>query len=581
MSPRRIYQMVVCLATMVYLSSVSPAFAKSSEGKLRIHVSPRGAYVFVDGAALKEGNCTLASLLCTIHLQPGEHTVEVHNYGYKTEDRKVDIEAGKVTHLNVALTKEGGPVSPPWGRIEIKGPPHAAVLMNGTTPDYFVEHVSGTDSNIFLHHLLVVPPGQQQVDVTWWGNTIWSGTVDVKPNQTTIVDVNHGGSTSTKPWPKGGKFSSLPRYTVGLFHSTTAVAPVSGQFSASPTSVNCGDSSTLTWSSSNAVGAQISNVGNVATSGSQSVSPKQTTDYDFTASGPGGIVHQSATVNVNTAIQASLTAEPSTVRYHKRGSQVLEQGTTTLTWTTSNAQTVSIDPIGSVSPNGSQTVTPTPTQTSNGPVNEDVTYTLHAANECGGSATETATVHITGLIEPAVTSSEVEAVLTSVFFPTSRPSAHHPDDGLLASQKAELDKLAAAFVKFHNAISDSMLSLDAYADVRGPLRYNQELSERRADIVKSYLVSQGVPADAIETHAYGKTKELSLKEVRALEAQNPNKVEKMRSWYLDVLAMNRRVDIVLEPEGKRSTPYYPHNAPDVGVLYQFHEPPLRVVRAHE
>ena len=42
-----------------------------------------------------------------------------------------------------------------------------------------------------------------------------------------------------------------------------------------------------------------------------------------------------------------------------------------------------------------------------------------------------------------------------------------------------------------------------HADIRGPKKYNQALSERRAEAAKNYLVSQGIPADKIETKSEG------------------------------------------------------------------------------
>ncbi len=578
MKSRRSSSFLLGLALLVVLGGTSPAFGRGRQGKLRIHVSPPQAYVFVDGAALKEGNCTM-SHLCTIWLSPGEHTVSVHNYGYTTVTKKVDLHAGKVTNLSVKLQPEGGPVSPPWGAIEIKGaPPHAAVLMNGSTPAYFVGHVDEFDHEFLTgKEQLVMPPGTQHMTITWWGQTIWSGDVTVHPNEMTIVHVNQNGASTTRPWSEGKKVSSLPRFKAGFASATVAVAPVKAQFSASPTSINCGDSSQLTWSSTNAVGAEISSIGQVATSGTQSVSPKETTTYDFTASGPGGIVKSSSTVEVNKAIEASISIEPSEVRYHKIGNKVVEQGSATLTWSTTNAQTVTIDPIGTVSTSGSRTLTPTPKQTTPGPVDETDTYTLTATNACGGTATETATLHITGLIEAA----HHEVALYSIFFPTNWPSPAHPHDGLLNSQREELNKLASTFIAYHNSNPNASLILEAHADVRGPLYYNKVLSERRGEVVKSYLVSQGVPADAISIKAYGKTKELSLSDVKALEAKNPQAPAKMRFWYDDYLATNRRVDVVLMPDNKRSTPYFPHDAADAHILWERPMPPYRVIKAHE
>jgi outer membrane protein OmpA-like peptidoglycan-associated protein len=230
-----------------------------------------------------------------------------------------------------------------------------------------------------------------------------------------------------------------------------------------------------------------------------------------------------------------------------------------------------------VDASGTRTITPTPKQTQPGPVDETETYTLTATNSCGGSQTETATLHITGLIEAA----HHEVALNSVFFPTDWPQTHHPDDGLVASQKDALNKLAQTFIAYHNDNANAGLVLEAHADERGSLRYNQMLSERRGEIVKAYLESQGVPADAIQVKAFGKTQELSLSEVKELEAKNPEAPAKVRHWITVRLAHNRRVDVVLMPDNKRSTPYYPYNATDVHVLEQLPRPSLRVIKKNE
>ncbi len=577
MNPRRIFPLATGIALLVFFAVVAPAFPRGNKAKLRIEVVPRQAYVFLDGQALKEGNC-LRDHFCTIWVDPGEHTIEVHNYGYQTASQKVNLQVGKETKLEFKLVPEGGPVSPPWGRIQIEGaPPHAAVLLNGKTPAFFVGHVDEFDNNFLGKQQLIVPPGTYQMDITWWGKEIWSGAVAVKQNERVIVHVNKNGATTTKPWKKGGKLTSLPRFKAGIASATVAVAPVTGQFSANPTEVKCGGSTQLSWSSANAVENSISGVGNVGTSGSKTLEPKQTTTYDFTAAGPGGIVKKSATIDVDSAIQASLSISPSEVRYHKVGNKVVEQGSATISWSTTNAQSVSIDPLGSVDTSGSKTLTPTPKQTGYGPVDETDTYTLHATNECGGSQTETATLHIVGLIEQA----HVKVALASIFFPTDWPTRGHRHDGLLSSQKDALDKLAETFVKHHEAIPDSRLLLEAHADRRGPRHYNMLLSERRAQIVKDYLVSKGVSADLIEIKAYGWTKNLSLSEVKTLESENPNKQAQIRHWVTDRLAHNRRVDPVLEPDNLRPTPYYPHNASDAKILHMRNRPSVRTIKRHE
>jgi peptidoglycan-associated lipoprotein len=68
---------------------------------------------------------------------------------------------------------------------------------------------------------------------------------------------------------------------------------------ANPTSVNKGDSSTLTWSSTNATQLTISpEVGAVAPEGSTKVTPADSVTYTVTASGPGGSADSSVRITV-------------------------------------------------------------------------------------------------------------------------------------------------------------------------------------------------------------------------------------------------------------------------------------------
>jgi peptidoglycan-associated lipoprotein len=71
--------------------------------------------------------------------------------------------------------------------------------------------------------------------------------------------------------------------------------------SADPTSVNKGDSSTLSWTSTNATQLTIApEVGTVTAEGSTKVTPLDSTTYTITASGPGGSANATARVTVTT-----------------------------------------------------------------------------------------------------------------------------------------------------------------------------------------------------------------------------------------------------------------------------------------
>ena len=77
------------------------------------------------------------------------------------------------------------------------------------------------------------------------------------------------------------------------------------------------------------------------------------------------------------------------------------KGSTDLKWSATNASSVTIDPGGTVSgTDGTQTVQASPRQSNPGPIDETVTYKITATNDCGGSDTSTASVHVTGSIGP-------------------------------------------------------------------------------------------------------------------------------------------------------------------------------------
>jgi peptidoglycan-associated lipoprotein len=102
---------------------------------------------------------------------------------------------------------------------------------------------------------------------------------------------------------------------VGTTPPTSAPAPAPAQptvtINASPTSVNPGDTVTLSWSSTNATDLTIApDVGRVAAEGSTPVTPTVSTSYQVTASGPGGSATASVRVTVN-APEAAPSPAPS------------------------------------------------------------------------------------------------------------------------------------------------------------------------------------------------------------------------------------------------------------------------------
>ena len=78
-------------------------------------------------------------------------------------------------------------------------------------------------------------------------------------------------------------------------------APSVAQFTAEPTSIQRGQTSTLRWEVSGAVTSVSINqgIGAVQSTGSNRVTPSDSTTYTLTATGPGGTITGSATVDVS------------------------------------------------------------------------------------------------------------------------------------------------------------------------------------------------------------------------------------------------------------------------------------------
>ena len=566
---------VVNLHWAVLFSVAFAVLANAQETeKLKMYVSPDEAYTFVDGKAIGPGNRT-------VKLPLGTHNLIVANYGFKFFQQDVALDSGKPTILKVNLEPSGSDVSGPFGRIQLELGPLSlgdagdhAVLLNGKTANYFVGHIDEFNHNIGWHQELVVPPGSHRVTVTRRGQEVWSGTISVAANQRVIVNISNG-SQKIKDWPQGNELKSLRRFTAGTASTTVAVAPVSSDISASPSKIDCGQPSLLKWTSAETIDADISGMSPVPVSGDKTISPKQTTAYELTATGPGGVTKSTATVDVNTAVQSSLNATPAEIRYRKIGDKVLESGDATLNWSSSNADQATLGPLGSVETRGSKSVPMIPTQTSDGPVDETVKYTLTATNACGGAEAKTASVRITGSIEPIP-----EVLLKSVYFPTEYPTKTDPSSGLLKSQQEALTTLAAGFTKYLEYDPGAKVTLSAYADERGANSYNQSLSERRVQRVKEFLVSQGIAEDKVDASAFGDDKQLEKSDVIELQTQNPEQPPETRvqNFRATWLAYNRRVDVVLLPTNRESLKFYPNSSPDSQILWQSAKPGLSAVQ---
>lgn len=152
-------------------------------------------------------------------------------------------------------------------------------------------------------------------------------------------------------------------------------------FAASPSSIAAGQCASLFITASSATSLSIDQgVGSLQESFNdqwlvQSRCPTTTTTYTLTVSGPTGSVTGQATITVVPAPIATFIVSPATISSGE---------TATLSWTTANATSATIDNgVGSQPLSGSTTISPTAT----------TTYTL-TANGIGGTATKQATVAV-------------------------------------------------------------------------------------------------------------------------------------------------------------------------------------------
>jgi outer membrane protein OmpA-like peptidoglycan-associated protein len=172
---------------------------------------------------------------------------------------------------------------------------------------------------------------------------------------------------------------------------------------------------------------------------------------------------------------------------------------------------------------------------------------------------------------PQIKQLEAKLSLHSVYFPTAQPTVAKPEGGLLTSQLVTLDTLAADFKQYLTYKPDAHLILEGHADIRGAQDYNQKLSERRVARTKSYLIEKGVPADHIETKAYGVQKNMTSEEVKKLleddaELSSAERKDLIKNLLTVRLASNRRVDVTLSTTGEQSVRRFPFNAADALTL---------------
>jgi len=147
-------------------------------------------------------------------------------------------------------------------------------------------------------------------------------------------------------------------------------------FTASPTSITAGQSSTLTWSVTNATSVSIDNgLGPQPPTGSVSVSPTITTTYTLTATGAGGTTAKQVTVFVSAA------CIPPKITQVSASSTVAVGGVATLSVAASGSAVSYTWFLGA--PDDTSHVVGTGQTIETGPLVNTTSFWVRASNSCG------------------------------------------------------------------------------------------------------------------------------------------------------------------------------------------------------
>jgi len=181
-----------------------------------------------------------------------------------------------------------------------------------------------------------------------------------------------------------------------------------------------------------------------------------------------------------------------------------------LNWRTTNATAVSIDGLGQVAVNGTQTVSPANSTNfhlvakgdgGTTEANIRVTVKIPTTESMGNNTDDT------GL--GAGSEAEFHANVQDIFF-----------DYDSAELRADAQASVAAAARYLNSHPGVRVLIAGVCDDRGSAEYNITLGENRADSAKTALVSAGVSATRIRTVSYGKERQFCTEENESCWQQN-------------------------------------------------------------
>ncbi len=198
---------------------------------------------------------------------------------------------------------------------------------------------------------------------------------------------------------------------------------------------------------------------------------------------------------------ATLSADPLTIDL---GQSVV------LNWRTQNATSVTIDGIGPVNNNGTQTVSPS----------NSTNFHLVAKGD-GGTADANVRVTVRVPVAPTAPVADANAngdMGSDAAFHQNVQDAYFDYDSydLRPDAQAAVAQ-AAAYLASHPAIK---VVIGGYSDERGSAEYNLALGENRANAARTALISAGVPASRLRVISYGKEKQFCTESTESCWQEN-------------------------------------------------------------
>jgi peptidoglycan-associated lipoprotein len=177
----------------------------------------------------------------------------------------------------------------------------------------------------------------------------------------------------------------------------------------------------------------------------------------------------------------------------------------TLSWTSTNATSVSIAPeVGAVTAEGNTKVSPA----------DSTTYTITATGP-GGSANATARVTVAAPPPPPPPPAAPD--LNALFLKEVQDAYFDFNKADIRADAREALGRTANFLRSYPQIK---VTIEGHCDERGSTEYNLGLGDRRAAATKQYLVSLGISADRISTVSFGKEKPFCMESNESCWQQN-------------------------------------------------------------